>query len=420
MLVTYYTSVTIISWAALAVLCILVHENDRMTRNDKVRAYLAYAVIALAALSEWLGVQLSGNTENPVWVLKMVKCADYILTPASGWMLAEQLKRKTVIRRIIFGLVCFNTIFQIIASFTGWMTVVDSQNHYTHGPCYPAYEMLYFLLMLLIVADFISYGRKFRRQNQVSMYAILLLVLIGILMQELISGELRTAYLALTFGAALLYIHTTEFTQLKADDEIQSQQFQIMMSQIKPHFLFNCLAVIGALYRTDVDKGDKALAQFSDLLRYDIDSLNSDKPIDFLKEFEHSERYLELQKLRFGNKLNVEYDLECTDFLLPTLTLQPIVENAVTYGARESSSGAGLVTIMTRESGDHYEVVVKDNGPGFDPDNIPDDGERSHIGIKNVKERLQRACGGSLKIDSVPGEGTTVTMIIPKASDTRQ
>lgn len=410
---TYYTSVTIISWAALGVLCILVHENDRMTHDDKLRAYLAYAVIALAALAEWLGIHLSGNIDHPVWMLKMVKCADYILTPASGWMLAEQLRRKTFIRRIIFGLICVNTVFQIIAAFTGWMTVIDDQNHYAHGPYYLAYEIMYLLLMVLIVAEFISYGTKFRKQNRVSMYAILLLVLIGILMQEIISGELRTAYLALTIGAALLYIHNTEFTQLKADDEIQSQQFQIMMSQIKPHFLFNCLAVIGALYRTDVDKGDKALAQFSDLLRYDIDSLNSDKPISFLKEFEHAERYLELQKLRFGSSLDVKYDLECTDFELPTLTLQPIVENAVTYGARETSEPVGLVTIMTRGFKDHYEVIVKDNGPGFDPDNIPEDGERSHIGIKNVKDRLQRACGGSLKIDSAPGEGTTVTMIIP-------
>ena len=411
---TYYTSVTIISWAALGVLCILVHENDRMTRDAKLRAYLAYAVIALAALAEWLGIHLSGSTDHPVWMLKMVKCADYILTPASGWMLVEQLRRKTFIRKIILGLILINTVFQIISAFTGWMTVIDEHNYYTHGPYYLAYEMMYLLLMVLIVADFISYGRKFRRQNQVSMYAILLLVLIGILIQELMSGELRTAYLALTFGAVLLYIHTTEFTQLKADDEIQSQQFQIMMSQIKPHFLFNCLAVIGALYRTDVDKGDLALSQFSDLLRYDIDSLNSDEPIDFLKEFEHSERYLELQKLRFGSTLNVKYDLECTDFRLPTLTLQPIVENAVTYGARKKSGQAGLVTIMTRELEDHYEVIVKDNGPGFDPDNIPDDGERSHVGIKNVRERLQRACGGSLVIDSVPDEGTTVTMIIPK------
>ena len=384
-----------------------------MTHDDKLRAYLAYAVIALAALAEWLGIHLSGNMDHPVWMLKMVKCADYILTPASGWMLAEQLRRKTFIRRIIFGLICVNTVFQIIAAFTGWMTVIDDQNHYAHGPYYLAYEIMYLLLMVLIVAEFISYGTKFRKQNRVSMYAILLLVLIGILMQEIISGELRTAYLALTIGAALLYIHNTEFTQLKADDEIQSQQFQIMMSQIKPHFLFNCLAVIGALYRTDVDKGDKALAQFSDLLRYDIDSLNSDKPISFLKEFEHAERYLELQKLRFGSSLDVKYDLECTDFELPTLTLQPIVENAVTYGARETSEPVGLVTIMTRGFKDHYEVIVKDNGPGFDPDNIPEDGERSHIGIKNVKDRLQRACGGSLKIDSVLGEGTTVTMTIP-------
>ena len=108
------------------------------------------------------------------------------------------------------------------------------------------------------------------------------------------------------------------------------------------------------------------------------------------------------------------YDLESTDFRLPTLTLQPLVENAVTYGVRKSETGRGTVTIRSREYPDRWEVSVTDDGPGFVPDSLPGDSERSHVGLRNVRERLKHTCGGELRIDSVLGEGTTATIILPK------
>ena len=145
-----------------------------------------------------------------------------------------------------------------------------------------------------------------------------------------------------------------------------------------------------------------------------MDSLTDDQPISFEKELEHVRCYLNLLQLRFGEALRVEYDLECTDFRLPTLTLQPLVENAVTYGVRKSSEGKGFVLIRSREYPDRYEVSVTDNGPGFVPDTLPGDSERSHVGLQNVRNRLSQVLGGNLEIHSVSGEGTTVTIILPK------
>ena len=123
-----------------------------------------------------------------------------------------------------------------------------------------------------------------------------------------------------------------------------------------------------------------------------------------------------LQLLRFRDSLEVVYDLKCTDFELPVLTLQPIVENAIRHGARQKEDGVGRVTVTSSEEENHYIIQVVDNGPGFDTTQKPKDG-RSHVGIENVNDRLNSIVGGKLRIDSVKDHGTTVTIIIPKSID---
>ena len=111
----------------------------------------------------------------------------------------------------------------------------------------------------------------------------------------------------------------------------------------------------------------------------------------------------------------MRYDIECTDFYIPALTVEPLVENAVRHGVRENPGGRGTVAIGARETPEHYEVYVRDDGPGFDPARVIDDG-KPHVGIENVRERLRQVSGGALKIDSAPGEGTTATILLPKAA----
>jgi sensor histidine kinase YesM len=171
--------------------------------------------------------------------------------------------------------------------------------------------------------------------------------------------------------------------------------------------------VIQEICHIDPEKAAYAISEFSKYLRHNMDSLSINSPIPFADELEHTMHYVSLQQLRFGEALVVEYDLACTEFYMPTLTLQPIVENAVRYGVRKTSTGEGTVIVRTREHPDHYEVKVIDNGPGFEPNESKEDG-LSHMGLKNVGERLQRISNGKLEIWSELGKGTVVTMIIPK------
>lgn len=227
-MLSYYTVLIAFCWMALAVLCILVHENSWINKKDKSLFYLTYAIIALSALAEWLGVQLSGNESVPAWLLSLVKCFDYILTPMAGGALVAQMRiRNRLFKALMIALVC-NTLFQIVACFNGWMVVIDDGHHYSHGPLYGVYIVLYLLIIVLTTAEFLVFSLSYRKQNRASLISVILLIIIGISFQELLGGEVRTAYVALTMGVALMFIHYAEFYKMAADEQVTKQQKELM------------------------------------------------------------------------------------------------------------------------------------------------------------------------------------------------
>ena len=224
---SYYTAIIALVWMALAVLCVLIHENHRIPPNDKRLLYLTYALIAVSALAEWFGLRVNGREGLPRWVLLAAKCADYILTPMAGGALVAQMHIRNRWRSALVGILVANTLFQLVGVFFGWTVRVDAQGQYSHGPLFMVYMGVCFAVIGLIVIEFIVYGRAFRRQNRVSLYAVMLFVAMGVLMQELLPSEPRTAYVAMTVGAMLMFIHYTEFASLAADDYLTAQQKQI-------------------------------------------------------------------------------------------------------------------------------------------------------------------------------------------------
>lgn len=198
-----------------------------------------------------------------------------------------------------------------------------------------------------------------------------------------------------------------------AQSESARLRIQLLRSQIQPHFLFNVLTSI-----VDLCEGkpaaQKALITFSEYLRVNMNSLTQTHPVPFTEELHHVKQYLWLQKLRFEDKLTIEYDIRTTSFVLPVLTLQPVVENAVCHGIMANSAG-GTVRIRSEKTSSGFRISVQDNGPGFEPTQPVQDG-RSHVGIHNVRSRLASISGGSLIIHSKPGGGTLVLIEIPEQS----
>lgn len=201
----------------------------------------------------------------------------------------------------------------------------------------------------------------------------------------------------------LKFVHDHE-KALEAESRIR-----IMMSQIQPHFLYNTLSSIQALCRIDPDKAFDVTEQFGTYLRRNIDSLDQPDLIPFTKELEHTRVYAEIEMLRFPN-VRVHYDVPDVDFSVPALTVQPLVENAIRHGVRIRPEG--IVTVSARTVDRFHTIVISDNGKGFDT-TLLERADGSHIGVKNVRVRIENMCGGTLTVESVPDHGTTVTIRIP-------
>ena len=223
----YYTAISVIVWLALLILCTLVYENDRISTRKRKMFYLTYVLIFIASLAEWVGVYISGITGIPTVCLRIVKCIDYILTPIAGAALVGQMRLRNVWTKILNVVILFNTLIQLVSFFTGWMTKVDEKHYYHHGPLYNIYIGEYVIVLLLVIILFLNYGKNFRKQNRLSIYLVMVFMLVGIIMQEGLGKDVRTAYLAMTIGATLMFIHSTEYSLQKKDDELLEQRIQI-------------------------------------------------------------------------------------------------------------------------------------------------------------------------------------------------
>lgn len=194
--------------------------------------------------------------------------------------------------------------------------------------------------------------------------------------------------------------------------KLQESQISIMLSQIQPHFLYNTLNSIYQLCETNPMRARSMVNSFAEYLRNNLSTLEEPGLISFETELAHINTYLDIEKIRFEDTLEIEYDIQCVDFSLPVLTVQPIVENAVKHGTSKKRGG-GRILLSTEEDAESYIIKVSDTGCGFDPSVQKDDGKR-HVGIENVRQRLSNMCGGSLVIESEVGVGTVATITIPK------
>ena len=183
-----------------------------------------------------------------------------------------------------------------------------------------------------------------------------------------------------------------------------------MMSQIRPHFIYNTLGSIEQLCVIDPPKAGELVHNFAKYLRGNFGELDNPKPILMSQEMEHVHYYVSIEKVRFPD-MNFSFEIKSSDFHIPALTIQPIVENAIKHGLMKLPKG-GNIQVTSYETPTHYYVSVKDDGIGFDTGVLLD--ERKHVGIRNIRGRLKAMVNGELEIESTVGSGTKVLITIPK------
>lgn len=216
-----------------------------------------------------------------------------------------------------------------------------------------------------------------------------------------------------TVGAArkIAIDHQGSLRAKQMEREVEDSRIAITVSQMQPHFIYNVLNSIYHLCERDPKMAQEAVDKFSDYLRNNMRSIEQKGPIPFEEEYQHIRTYLSLEQIRFRT-LEIQYDIAVSNFTLPPLTVQPLVENAVKHGVTKKRGG-GCVTLSTWETETAWCIQVADTGVGFDPAHYQEDG-KVHIGIQNVRKRLKNMVGGTLTLTSAPGEGTTARITIPK------
>ena len=185
--------------------------------------------------------------------------------------------------------------------------------------------------------------------------------------------------------------------------------------QISQHYIYNSLQVIAGMCDTDPVKAKASIVAFADYLRANLDNVMAEKLIPFSRGLEYTKVYLELEKLAGDHNFDVEYRLNIKDFMIPPLTLQPIVENAIKHGADRDGEKTEIV-VTTFETNRGIIIEVTNTVPS-DPVVYEKKENRKSVGLENVSARLASYCRGTLDIQTSDGV-TRVTIRIPKAVKT--
>ena len=394
---------------------------EKHSRRYFLWVFIILIVYAVSDLVSWLTYGTPGRgwilaSKTALFLESVFSCA---LIPLLSSFLLYTAGEGNGLRNRVFRInIAFFAVYLVLLIYTQFSSSIyyyDELNVYHRGPWYPA--LLVPPAIMSVLSLWLLWNRRagLSRQQIAAFASCFLIPGISIIVQMMfygisiiVLGSSVAAFIMLTY---VLYNQTEHYYQQQAENS--RLKTEILLSRIQPHFLFNTLGTISHLC-ADAPEAKKAIGLFSRYLRGNVDVLSNEMLIPFDKEIDHARIYLELEKLRFEDSLQISWDLACTDFMIPSLTLQPLVENAVRYGVRGNEDGCGMVQIRSRDCGDYYEISVSDSGPGFYPDQKQWSVERSHIGIDNVKERLRMVCNGELRIQSTPGQGTQATIILPK------
>lgn len=409
-------------FASAIVLILLIASiiNIKKTRATYFMV-MAMVSVALALITDAITWFLVGNT-NTLILLKIFWILDYALILLCLLYLHLYFLEYVSwhVRRIKIAEFLF--IVVIVISIILWTMSMFNEMFYYFDDMGYFYYAKYHLLSQLPAAALLTYDALVIIKNRKKIdddvrifFSLFIILPILSVFTELFMNSAILVYLAMTIAVVLnfVFVHLRQGELVAIQDrEIEEKKTQIMLSQIQPHFLYNAITSIMVLCKTDSDMAVDALADFSDYLRGNLELIGKEKIIPFSVELEHIKTYIRLEKLRFFEKLNVEFDIRDSHFMIPTLTIQPLVENAVKHGITKKENG-GTIKIITEQDEKNYYVRIIDDGVGFDSSVKKEDG-RTHVGLENVKNRLVLCMGAELNIESKVGVGTKVTVVIPK------
>ncbi|MBQ3398177.1 MAG: histidine kinase [Synergistaceae bacterium] len=353
----------------------------------------------------------------PMWIMYLMIILESVLLSLSLLMMTAYLLhccgenvRSNRLFHAVLGLWGVFVVMLTIPLFTEVFYYFTPDGRYWRGAWYPVLLLPMIIAMLLTIAGMIRWRERLSRKAFLS-FLITLLPITCVLVMDMFIELYPLIDISIVISALSMYslILSDQIEQdLQRQREIANQRASIMVLQMRPHFIYNTMTSIYCLCKQDPQLAQQVIMDFTTYLRKNFSAISSATPITFSSELEHTRAYLAVEQAQYEDSLFVDYDIQHKYFRVPPLTLQPIVENAIKHG-RDPYAGPFRISIRTRKTDSGSEIVVADNGRGFDP---ADDSE-PHIALKNIQERLEMMCNGEMTITPNDGGGTVVTVIIP-------
>ena len=314
--------------------------------------------------------------------------------------------------------VIINALVYATALFTDVAFTFSEEVTFVRGPlgfcCHVISLLLLFNLLLLGIRKF---GNHKRLETAIPI-GITSVILVAVAIDYFLEAATWVSFLTVGMVSSCLFFYLWLHLQFAREHERAlkaEQEVQVMIAQVQPHFLYSVLSTIQSLCKANPDMAYGLTEKFGNYLKENIDTLKRKELIPFKKELEHMKTYAELEMAQYPN-FRLEIDAKEVNFLIPALSLQPIIENALQSDERIREQG--LIRVSSSCEGDVYEIIVWDNGSGFqqksDHENDP-----YHIGIQNVRERIESMCGGTMEVETFPNDGTIVTIKIPVKEGTK-
>ena len=329
----------------------------------------------------------------------------------------ERLRSSRLFRAVLGLWAVFLALLATTLSSDVFYYYVASGKQFFRGPWFPLLMLPLTVLTLLNLAGTIRRRKRLSRKVWLS-FLVAVLPMTAAVVVHIFIDIYPLIEICVVLSALSMYglILSDQLEQHRLQqEEIAHQRANIMVLQMRPHFIYNAMTSIYYLCDQDPEKAKRVTMDFTAYLRRNFTAIASREPIPFSEELEHTRAYLAIEQVQFRDSLFVDYDTPHTGFRVPPLTLQPIVENAVKHGM-DPEFAPLRISIQTRETELGSEIVVEDDGPGFAA--VSPSGSEPHLALTNIQQRLKMMCGGEMTIMPREGGGTVVKVTIPDGKKT--
>lgn len=304
------------------------------------------------------------------------------------------------------SIIVLTEIAVILNCFMKFYFDVDSNGMYSRNPDTFVLNALPNVMMILLTVFYILRSEEnIKYKIVLSLYG--LLPVLTSIVQIFFFG----ISVLFAVGTCVLIVVYVDF-HLRKNVELLELKVKIMHSQIQPHFIVNGMSSIRGLIRKSPEDAIEMMNYFIGYMRCSLDISEANELIPIEKELEFVKDYLEIETMRFSGKIKYSIETENEHFLIPPISIQPLVENAIRHGIRKRKDGCGTVNIYVTSEEKNHVITIEDDGVGFEK--LDHNTKESHIGIVNTRKRIKRMLNGTLIVLSKKDIGTKVQIIIPK------